>query len=532
MRVLTGKLLNGKLSAGKVFSARLLEIGIALYVLAAPVAMARDEGAVPAPPQPIQLTQNIPPGVNQDQPAPEPTNPEQALPPLAQPGAQPLPAEIPKPFHGSVSLEAGNGKILTLTLPAANIYVADPKVAEVRPASSTSLFVFGVGPGQTTIAAVDMLGRLLADYQITVRPTLFGAHEAQSAIARLIPTSRIQVKPQGKGLMLVGAVANPSDAAQAMTIAKGFASGDGVAIGNQMTIASPTQVMLSVRIAEMQRNVVRNLGVNWQALGTLGQIGGIVGKLGIITAATNGAINCAAAGGSASSAACASGIGLTTAAIDALAQDNLAHILAEPNLTVMSGQPASFQVGGEFPIPIAGPNNTIAVTYKDYGILLNFVATVMNDGRINLHVKPEVSEITTANAASLSVAGTTQIVPALTVRRAETTVELGSGESFAIAGLLHDTTSDSSSGLPGLADTPVLGSLFRTSHLNRTQLELVIVVTPVVVRPVRNVAQLQLPAEGYKPAGDVDRLLLLRQMPNANGTATPRAPSEAGFIVR
>jgi pilus assembly protein CpaC len=144
-----------------------------------------------------------------------------------------------------------------------------------------------------------------------------------------------------------------------------------------------------------------------------------------------------------------------------------------------------------------------------------------------------VSEITTANAASLSVAGGTQIVPALTVRRAETTVELGSGESFAIAGLLHDTTSDSSSGLPGLADTPILGSLFRTSRVNRTQLELVIVVTPVIVRPVRNMAQLQIPADGFKPMGDVDRMLLLRQTPNANGTYNaPRAPSEAGFIVR
>jgi len=515
----------------RVFAGKVLEIGFALCVLTAPaIAAPPGAGSDTAQAPPLIVAQNIPPAsdqtLGQDQ---------NALPPMTQPSTPAVPVEIPKPFHGSVSFEAGSGKILNLTLPAANIYVADPKVAEVRPASSTSLFVFGVGAGHTNIAAVDMLGRLLADYDVTVRPSGYGSREAQAAIARLIPSSRIQVKPQGKGLMLVGAVDTASDAQQAMIIAKGFVSGEGVLVGNQMTIASPTQVNLNVRIAEMSREVVRNLGINWQGLGTLGQVGGIAGKLGVVTAITNGAMTCAAAGGSATAAACASGIGLTTAAIDALAQENLAHVLAEPNLTVMSGQPASFQSGGEFPIPILGPNNTINVTYKDYGVLLNFVATVLNDGRINLHVKPEVSEISTANAASLAVAGTTQVVPALTVRRAETTVELGSGESFAIAGLIHNETSDSSSGLPELGDTPILGALFRTSRLTHSEVELVIVVSPVIVRPVRNMAQLQIPADGYKPPGDLDRMLLLHQVPNRDGTSLPVSaapPGGAGFIVR
>jgi pilus assembly protein CpaC len=521
MRVLTGKLLNGKLSAGKVFSARLLEIGIALYVLAAPVAMARDERAVPAPPQPIQLTQNIPPGVNQDQPAPEPTNPEQALPPLAQPGAQPLPAEIPKPFHGSVSLEAGNGKILTLTLPAANIYVADPKVAEVRPASSTSLFVFGVGPGQTTIAAVDMLGRLLADYQITVRPTLFGAHEAQSAIARLIPTSRIQVKPQGKGLMLVGAVANPSDAAQAMLIAKGFSAGDRAPVENQMTIASATQVTLMVRIAEMKRSTARNIGINWAAAAQLGTAIGakVPSALAPLIAGTlNGA-------------ACTGRLCFDTV-LNALANEGLAHILAEPNLTVMSGQSASFQAGGEYPYAVPGGSanpNSVTVAFKPYGVLLSFVPTVLSSGRINLHVRPEVSQLDTTNTVQLPGGGT---IDGLLVRRTETTVELGSGETFAIAGMLQTTSNNNDSGLPGLSDTPILGALFKTNSMTRQQTELVIIVTPILVRPVQNMAQLKTPTEGYEVPGDLDRLVRMRQVPNRNGSTVSPPVGEAGFIVR
>ena len=408
-------------------------------------------------------------------------------------------------------------------MPAANIYVADPKVAEVRPASSTSLFVFGVGPGHTTVAAVDLLGRLLANYEVTVRPSAFSAREAEQAIARLLPGTRIQVKAQGKGLMLTGAVVNAGDAEQALMIAHGYA-GDGVSIANQMTVSAPTQITLNVRIAEMQRTVLRKLGVNWNAIGALGQMGGAYGNLGVISAITNGALhfdNGASTG--------PSNTFLATAAIDALAQDNLAHVLAEPSLTVMSGKPASFQVGGEFPIPVAGPNNTITVTYKNYGVLLDFVATVLADGRINLHVAPEVSEVTTANSITQTTTAGNQTLPALTKRRAETTVELGSGESLMIAGLLHLETGDSSGGLPGLGDTPVLGALFRSNSLNRIETETVIVVSPVIVRPVSNMAQLQLPTDGYKAPGDVDRLLLLHQMPKPQ--PAPMS-GNAGFIVR
>jgi pilus assembly protein CpaC len=540
MRALTGNLLTGHLPTGDLPSrgattGKLLEIGIALFVLVAPAAWARDDAGYSAPVRLTQLAQTgspaTEPAAGPERSVPDRNIPDQNAPPMIAQPVTPPPAEIPKPFHGSVSFEAGSGKILSLTLPAANIYVADPKVAEVRPASSTSLFVFGVGAGHTTIAAVDMLGRLLADYDITVRPSAFGAREAQATISRLIPGSRVQVKPSGKGMMLTGAVANASDAAQAMMIAKGFSMGDAAPVENQMTIASPSQVTLMVKIAEMKRSTARTIGLNWQAIGTLGKIGGPAGALGVVTAITNKALTCIGGGG-ANTAVCPSGVGATTAAIDLLANEGLAHILAEPNLTVMSGQAASFQAGGEYPYttPGSGANpNSISVAFKPYGVLLSFVPTVLGNGRINLHVKPEISQLDSTNTVQIPGGG---VVDGLLVRRTETTVELGSGETFAIAGMLQTASNSNDAGLPGLGDTPILGSLFKSNAMTREQTELVIIVTPVLVRPVQNMAQLRLPGEGYKVPGDIDRLLLNHQVPNRDGTVSARMPGEAGFMVR
>ena len=532
------------------FADRLLAIGTAVTVIAASAAMhgpAQAQRPAQAPPIRVAQSQTPIPDPMAGQPQ-QPALPQTALPQAAFPQAAPQPqvytppisAEIPKPFHGSMTFEAGAGKILTLTLPAANIYVADPKVAEVRPASSTSLFVFGIGPGHTTIAAVDALGRLLADYQITVHPSGFGAREAQGAISRLIPGSRVQVKAQGKGIMLTGGVANAADAAQAMTIAKGYVSGEGAMVDNQMTIAMPSQVTLQVRIAEMKRSVARNIGIDWAASGFFGKISPypyIAAGAAAVGVAAPAATPAVAALRATFNGGCSSGgIGCFDSILNALAKDGLAHVLAEPNLTVMSGQPASFQAGGEFPyqtITGTGSSATPSIVFKQYGVLLHFVPTVLSDSRINLHVRPEVSQIDTTNVlTSQNGSSVALAAPALTTRRAETTVEMGSGESFAIAGMLQTTSSNNGSGIPGLGDTPILGALFKTNQMTREQTELVIVITPILVRPVSNGTQLQLPAEGYKLPTDIDRLLLMRQMPNRNGTTQVQAPGQAGFIVR
>ncbi|MGA3401981.1 MAG: type II and III secretion system protein family protein [Acetobacteraceae bacterium] len=425
-------------------------------------------------------------------------------------------------------LESGTGRVVSLNGAAANIFVADPKVAEVRPASASSLFLFGIAPGHTTVAAMDSNGHVLAQYDLTVQPSSFGAKAAEAMIARLVPGSSVKVQPQTKGLMLTGSVPSPSDAAQAVAIAKGYgANGDTPIIDNEINITAPIQVTLNVRIAEMSRTVVRNLGINWQALGTLGKWNFMFSTPASLTAS---------AASAALGAAVTSGGGPNTfnanALIDALAQDNLAHVLAEPNLTVMSGQPASFQVGGEYPIPVAEQNGTITIDFKDYGVLLTFLPTVMSDGRINLHVKPEVSELDKADGIQITAGNSTIQIPALTVRRAESTVELGSGQSFAMAGLLQQTTSDNAQGLPGLGDTPILGALFRSNAFQRTEQELVIIVTPYIVRPVDNVAALHVPSQNYTPPTDLERLLLMRQVSDSRPSVPVRIPGDAGFVVQ
>lgn len=434
-----------------------------------------------------------------------------------------VPVAAPAGQPATLVLRAGTGTVLSLRGAAANIFVADPKVAEVRPGSASTLFVFGIAPGQTTVAAMDSTGHVLAQYELTVQPSGYGAQEAQAMIARLVPTSRVQVHADSKGLLLTGFVSNPSDAAQAVSIAKAYA-GDTPNIDNDMSIMAPVQVTLSVRIAQMSREVVRNLGVNWSALAQFGQIGQIASQITYSSTTT----------GITAPANCPNcrGVGFL-GVIDALANDNLAQILAEPNLTVMSGQTASFQVGGEYPIPVlGGTNGQITVTYKDFGVLLSFLPTVLSDGRINLHVKPEVSELSTANSITVAQNGVSVAIPGLDVRRAETTVELGSGQSFAIAGLLQQNTSDDASGVPGAGDVPVLGALFRNSQFQKTETELVIVVTPYIVRPVNSLASLHLPTDGYTPPADLERLLLMRQVAANEPPVPVHIPGAAGFMVQ
>jgi pilus assembly protein CpaC len=425
---------------------------------------------------------------------------------------------------GALELEVGAGRLMTLATPATNVFVADPKVAEVRPATADTLFIFGVGPGRTNVAALDAAGHVLGQYSVVVRPSGFVAGQAQAAVSAAVPGGHIVVQPQPRGLLLTGQVATPEDAARALSIARGFV-GVGEAVEDQLDVQSSVQVSLKVRIAEMSRSVTNNLGINWQALGTIGTIG------------TLPAVNLAA--NTPSLVACATGIlysGSCKGAsfdgvINALVQENLARILAEPNLTAMSGQAASFLAGGEFPIPVGQNNGEVTITFKQYGVKLVFIPTVLSTGRISLHVNPEVSQLTQVGAVQLTAGNSTISVPALIVRRAETTIELGSGESFAMAGLLLDDIQDSPSGLPFLSKIPILGALFRSDSYQRQETELVVLVTPYIVQPVADPKALRTPGENFQPASDLERILLMRQ-----GSGAPvqkvNIPSEAGFIVQ
>jgi pilus assembly protein CpaC len=300
-------------------------------------------------------------------------------------------------------------------------------------------------------------------------------------------------------------------------------------------VTSSVQVNLRVRIAEMSRNLIRQLGVNWNNLADLGKYA----QIGLIT--TNALVNLTGVPNQLSS-----GYNFNTpghvvdvnAFIDALSQDELVHILAQPNLTAISGETASFLVGGEFPIPVAQQNNQVSIEFKQYGVSLAFLPTVATDGRITLKVRPEVSQLTNQGAIQLSAGNSTIQVPALTVRRAETTVELGSGQSFAIAGLLQDNADITGNAVPFLGDIPVLGALFRSDNFQRNETELVIVITPYLVRPVSDPTVLRLPTDGWQPPSDLERILLLRQsarLSTQGGTADAppgHIPGQAGFIVQ
>jgi pilus assembly protein CpaC len=203
------------------------------------------------------------------------------------------------------------------------------------------------------------------------------------------------------------------------------------------------------------------------------------------------------------------------------------------NLVAISGEAASFLVGGEFPIPVNQQNGSVTVDFKQFGIALSFVPTVLSEDRIRLHVRPEVSQLSANGAVQITQVGGQSIsIPALTVRRADTTVELGSGQSFAIAGLLQDTTNQTVSALPGLGEIPILGALFRSDSYLRQQTELVIIVTPYIMRPVNDPTALRLPTDGFRPPNDLERILLLRQTGIGSATAGERVPGQAGFVVQ
>ncbi|MGH7117996.1 MAG: RodZ domain-containing protein [Acetobacteraceae bacterium] len=431
----------------------------------------------------------------------------------------------PSSLGRTIALRSGSGQVISLAVPAASVFTADPKVADVRPASPTSLFVLGIAPGETTIAALDQSGHPIAQYRVIVTPSAYGPDAAAAAISRLVPGAQVSLSALPNGLTVSGTVATPADAAKIMSLVTGFA-GPKQTVHNELNVLADVQVSLQVRIAEMSRTITRELGVNWQELGTTG--GKITANFMAPSALAflNDAENTF-------NLTYHSGLTNVNSVIDALAQDQLARLLAEPNLTAMSGQTASFLVGGEFPIPVSEQNGEISIQFQPYGVSLSFIPTVLADNRISLRVRPEVSELTDQGAVQLSEGNSTIQIPALLVRRAETTVELGSGQSFAIAGLLQDQTTQVDQGLPGLSEIPILGALFNSNSFQRQETELVIIVTPYIVRPVSRPSLLRLPTDNWSPPSDLDRILFHRQEALGNsGTPVARIPGDAGFIAQ
>jgi pilus assembly protein CpaC len=436
----------------------------------------------------------------------------------------------------SLSIGTGGGEMLRLPEPAVAVFVADPNVADVHVPSSQTVFVLGKKAGTTTLFALGPNSRTILRKTIVV-----GADTAslQRMLDARFPQFRLTVSGAPGSLMVSGQVPSAADADAVIQTLTPYLH-DNETVVNRMTLTHPIQVNLRVRITEVDRNVTQQLGINWSALGSSGNfLGGLFSGNTMFNTATSIAGGLVAATGHANTAnGPTSGAysilgGFHTAhlgidgVLQALDQEGLVTMLAEPNLTAMSGETASFLAGGEFPIPVPqGMSNTITVEYKPYGVSLDFIPTVLTDNRISLKVRPEVSEIDTTN--SITTNGIT--VPALTVRRVDTTVELASGQSFAIGGLLQSNTSDVLSELPGLGSLPVLGKLFSSKNYVNNKSELVVIVTPYIVQPTDPGRLRQSIDSVTRPSTDIEYVLQNALGLDPLSDRRPRLVGAAGFV--
>lgn len=386
-----------------------------------------------------------------------------------------LEAATPDGPSGRIAVEAGKGRLIRLDRPAASLFVADPAVADVEVRSPTLLYLFGRSPGETSLFALDRADRTVAALTVEVR---FDEPMLLAALARAIPGGQFTLQSANDALVLAGTVQTAAEGEDAVRIAARFVpGGDRARIINKLAIATPTQVNLRVRVVEIARDVKRALGFNWEAAGTVGDV-----TFGIATGnplrGPGGLL--LRNGGTDSLFGAFNGRNVdVTGIVDALDREGLVTVLAEPNLTALSGVPASFLAGGEYPIPVPQEGNVTTIEYRRFGVSLTFVATITDGGRIHLEVQPEVSQLSDAGALQFNGAS----IPSLTVRRVETAVDLASGQSFAIAGLLQRADTFELRKFPGLASIPVIGQLLRSRRFERDETELVVIVTPYLVRP-------------------------------------------------
>lgn len=419
-----------------------------------------------------------------------------------------------------LSLAAGTGKLLRLSQPAATVFVADPNVADVQVPTSNAIFVLGKKAGSTTVYALNAQGEPILQRSVTVS---HNTGELQQVLAQRFPGLKLELKSAPGSLMVSGHVSSSQEIAAISQTLQPYLA-DKETLINQLSLTNPTQVNLRVRVAEAQRTTLQQIGINWWAMGNKGGL--MSGRQVADTSTTPGSWILPSNSGYMAVIGSPSHGGV----LDMLDQESLLTTLAEPNLTTVSGETASFLAGGEYPIPVAqgsgsGSSNAITVQYKDFGVGLNFTPTVQANDRISLKVRPEVSELDTNN--SITTGGVT--IPGLSVRRVETTVELASGQSFVIGGLLQNNVKDVLSQFPGLGRLPILGKLFSSTDYQNNKTELVVIVTPYLVRPV-GPGQLQTPIDTLQNPGDVERMLQAKAKLDPYDSQTPRLSGQPGFV--
>lgn len=449
-------------------------------------------------------------------------------------------------------LAIGRGQQVNLASNVTDVVVADPNIADVEVKSGRQIYILGKGPGETTVYATDAAGGTV--YQATVR---VGSNldSISQMLGLAMPESRIVVTTMNGVVLLTGTVDQPEQAAEAENLVKAFV-GPATQVVTRLKNATPLQINLQVRIAEVSRSLMKEISGNLKTrdhggTGILG--GGYRGRdIADITTVSNpdnfpivdasalfglekGSIslpfnpatgqyitspttqyNFKIPAGANVLTAAGRLFGLDVAsAFDLSEKAGLSSTLANPNLTTVSGETAEFLAGGSFPI-VTSSNNGTSVEYKNYGVNLTYTPTVLSDGRISLRVRSEVSDISSQGAVRIGGLE----VPATTTRMAETTVELGSGQSMMIAGLLSNTMGSSVDKIPGAGDVPVLGALFKSNGWRRNETELMIVVTPYLVKPVSE-SQIVLPTDGLHSTNDIERVIMGKVTDNMGDKTRP-----------
>ncbi|MDX2074347.1 MAG: type II and III secretion system protein family protein [Alphaproteobacteria bacterium] len=448
-------------------------------------------------------------------------------------------AASPSMAEENIQIEINKGQMIKLPAAASSVVLSDPTTADVQVVSPTLLFVHGKKVGDTSVYVVDSTDNQIYSATISVTHNL---SKLQSAVKRAAPKSKINIHTVDGGIVLDGFAQSVEEAENIRNLAAAFI-GDKEKMVNMIKSAGSDQVALRVKIVEMARNDLKRFGINLQTLLTPG--GAVIQLLrgADVEIDTDGKLNGSVtevdrtglldrSGGTGSQILTRFNNGKVTNVIDALETQGLLTTLAEPTLTTTSGKGASFLAGGEFPIPVKGSDGSITIEYKPFGVGLNFTPTVMSRERISIDVAPEVSSISFDNP--IEIDGIRN--PIILTRRAQSTVELGSGDTFMLAGLLRNEGSNNVNKFPGLGDLPVLGALFRSTEFQNNQTELVILVTPYVVHPIADPKKVQTPLDGYRPPNDLQRMLLgslYQQQPEAEKTdeeSMPKLHGKGGFI--
>lgn len=427
-----------------------------------------------------------------------------------------------------IDLSVGKSVLIDLPRDVKDVLVGNPKVANAVVRSTRNIFIIGIAGGATSVFAMDAQGNQIAAFDITVGKDL---NILRQTLRTAMPGSQISVKAAGDSVLLVGSVASASEASQAADIATAFienSSGAGVGTGkviNALTIRGKDQVMIKVSIAEIQRTVLKQLGIESEGSWKIGNVAIDTAVENPFATGTQNAIRAMNSSGS-------------YATLRAMERAGVMRTLAEPTLTAISGETASFLVGGEIPV-LGGVNCnngicTQTVEFKKFGVSLTFTPIVMSEDRMSLRIATEVSEVDPTNSISTTYA----TLPGFKVRRSETTVELPSGGTLVTAGLIQQQGRQTISGVPGLKNIPILGTLFRSREYQRQETELMISVTPYIAAPILPGA-VKRPDDGFVEASDPQGVLLgrfnkiygtARTGAKAKGSASERLRGRPGFI--